>query len=209
MAQLRLTKSELRVQQAKRGQLVRYLPTLQLKKALLQTQVSQTRQEIHYLELELRKKQSAVAEYASLLSVPLSIDLLPYVRIAKITKHFENIAGYDVPVFEEVFFSDIDYDLFDTPPWLEGMVFGLRGISGVRAKIIVAEERKQILEKELREVAIRVNLFEKILIPRAEENIRKIRVFLGDQMLSAISQAKVAKMKIELAARSHEVSYES
>jgi len=209
MAQLRLTKNELRLQQAKRNQLLRYLPTLQLKKALLQTQVAQTRQEIHYLDLEFREKQALVEEYASLLSEPLSVDIFPYVRIADITKHFENIAGSDVPVFEEVFFHDIDYELFDTPVWLDGMVFGLRAMSAVRAKLIIAEERKKILEKELREVAIRVNLFEKILIPRAENNIRKIRVFLGDQMLSAISQAKVAKMKIELTAQSHEVAHES
>jgi len=42
-----------------------------------------------------------------------------------------------------------------------------------------------------------VNLFEKILIPRAKKNIKKIKVFLGDQELAAVSRAKVAKNKIE------------
>ena len=46
-------------------------------------------------------------------------------------------------------------------------------------------------------MSIRVNLFEKILIPRALRNIKKIKVFLGDQQLAAVSQAKVAKAKIE------------
>ncbi|HEY5259666.1 MAG TPA: V-type ATP synthase subunit D, partial [Rhabdochlamydiaceae bacterium] len=50
--------------------------------------------------------------------------------------------------------------------------------------------------KELRDVSIRVNLFEKILIPRAQGNIRKIKIFLGDQQLAAVCQAKVAKQKI-------------
>ncbi|EKE08245.1 MAG: V-type ATP synthase, subunit D [uncultured bacterium] len=62
----------------------------------------------------------------------------------------------------------------------------------------VAEEKKRSLEKELREVSIRVNLFEKVLIPRAQENIKKIKIFLGDQQLSAVAQAKVAKKKIFL-----------
>ena len=66
----------------------------------------------------------------------------------------------------------------------------------VREKIKIAEEKKRVLEKELREVSIRVNLFEKILIPRALENIKKIKIFLGDQQLAAVSQAKVAKKKI-------------
>ena len=57
-------------------------------------------------------------------------------------------------------------------------------------------EKKRLLEQELREVSIRVNLFEKIMIPRTLQNIKKIKVFLGDQQLAAISQAKVAKRKI-------------
>ena len=63
-------------------------------------------------------------------------------------------------------------------------------------KIDIAHEKKKALEDEFREVSIRVNLFEKILIPRALRNIKKIKVFLGDQQLAAVSQAKVAKRKI-------------
>jgi V/A-type H+/Na+-transporting ATPase subunit D len=46
-------------------------------------------------------------------------------------------------------------------------------------------------------VSIRLNLFEKVLIPRAQKNIKKIKIFLGDQELAAVCQAKVAKRKIE------------
>ena len=79
------------------------------------------------------------------------------------------------------------------------------------AKIKIAQEKKIALEKELREVSIRVNLFEKILIPRALKNIKKIKIFLGDQQLAAVSQAKVAKRKIEenKAAAEAEVLYAS
>ena len=41
-----------------------------------------------------------------------------------------------------------------------------------------------------------MNLFEKVLIPRADRNIRRIRIFLGDQQLAAVAQAKVSKKKI-------------
>jgi len=34
------------------------------------------------------------------------------------------------------------------------------------------------------------------MIPRAIENIKKIKIFLGDQQLAAVSQAKVSKRKI-------------
>ena len=66
----------------------------------------------------------------------------------------------------------------------------------VREKIKIARREKRGLEKELREVSIRVNLFEKILIPRALDNIKKIKIFLGDQQLAAVAQAKVSKKKI-------------
>ena len=74
-------------------------------------------------------------------------------------------------------------------------IAGLRTFSrsAIRSKVMKAAEKKAALEKELREVSIRVNLFEKILIPRALSNIKKIKVFLGDQQLAAVSQAKVAK----------------
>jgi V/A-type H+-transporting ATPase subunit D len=64
-------------------------------------------------------------------------------------------------------------------------------------RVKIGKEKLAALEKELREVSIRVNLFEKILIPRAVSNIKKIKVFLNDQQLEAVSQAKVAKAKIE------------
>ena len=72
----------------------------------------------------------------------------------------------------------------------------LQSLLVAQAKIEVVKEKKQILEKELREVSIRVNLFEKILIPRTKSNIKKIKVFLGDQELASVAQAKVAKAKI-------------
>jgi V/A-type H+-transporting ATPase subunit D len=131
------------------------------------------------------------------LTEKLSIDLRNSAKIAKINKRYENIAGVEVPYFESAVFEDFTYDLFDTPVWVDKVTVGLRTLLEAKIKIDISREKKAALEKELREVAIRVNLFEKILIPRAVANIKKIKVFLGDQQLAAVSQAKVAKAKIE------------
>lgn len=196
MAELKFSKTELRVQQNRLNQLLKYLPTLQLKKALLQAEVSETRQEIYALKEQLELERSAAEEYASLFSQPLSLDIVHFTKVVDIKRRYENIAGADVPYFQSVSFEPINYDLFETPVWLEGAIAGLRAISRLHAQILVTNEKLTIVEKELREVSIRVNLFEKILIPRCERNIRKIKVFLGDQQLAAVSQAKVAKAKI-------------
>lgn len=197
MADIKLTKNELRNQQTKLVQLERYLPTLQLKKAMLQSEVQEARLEILRLEQLFIEKKIQVESYSTLLSHTITLDPSQAIKIKNVIRRFENIAGVEVPYFEGIEFEEFSYSLFEMPPWVDPMVLALRSLAELQAHVQVIKEQKQALEKELREVSIRVNLFEKILIPRATENIKKIKVFLGDQQLAAVSQAKVAKAKIE------------
>lgn len=197
MAEIKLTKNELRAQEKRLKQLEKYLPTLQLKKALLQAEVYDARIEIEECEKELRHSRAVVESYSSLLSSRISIDPFDLAKVSELKKRYENIAGVEVPYFDSISFEPVHYSLFDSPPWLDGVVSGLRSIATAKVRVEVAEEKKDALEKELRMVSIRVNLFEKILIPRANRNIKTIKVFLGDQELAAVSRAKVAKNKIE------------
>ncbi len=193
---MRLTKTELRLQQLRLNQLQKYLPTLQLKKTLLQIEVNNAQLEIEQLELEYRTQKEIVTAFARLFSDRGASDLFPAVKVLDVERRVENIAGVDIPVFEKVVFQESSHFLFDSPVWLESAIHGLRKLIILREKTKIAEEKKTALEKELRDVSIRVNLFEKILIPRAMANIRKIRIFLSDQQLAAVCQAKVAKQKI-------------
>lgn len=197
MAEIKLTKNELRIQQTRLAQLEKYLPTLQLKKAMLQAEVQEARLIIEQQEKEQSKKRAKAEEFSGLLSTKTTIDPLEAVKIKKISKRYENIAGVEVPYFEGLEFEEFTYSLFETAPWVDGAILNLRALAQLRERINILNEQKNALEKELREVSIRVNLFEKILIPRAVENIRSIKVFLGDQELAAVSRAKVAKAKIE------------
>lgn len=197
MAEVKLTKNELRAQQNRLSQLLKYLPTLQLKKALLQVEVNEAKLEIEKLRVELDKIRKWIEGFSSILSVPTAIDLRAASEVQEVKKHYENIAGVEVPYFEGVVFKTVEYSLFETPPWLDSAISGLRSLAEAKEKSTIAYEKKSALENELREVSIRVNLFEKILIPRAKAFIKKIKIFLGDQQLAAVSQAKVAKSKIE------------
>lgn len=197
MAEIKLTKSELRLQQNRLAQLRKYLPTLQLKKAMLQTEVNEARTEISDLQVHFAKMRNHISTYSALLVDQASVDATGIAKVLSINKRYENIAGVEVPYFESVIFEPFLYDLFDAPAWLDAVVKGLQSAAEINVKIEVVREKKLALEGELRDVSIRVNLFEKILIPRAVRNIKKIKVFLGDQQLAAVSQAKVAKTKIE------------
>ncbi len=193
---MKLTKTELRAQQVRLDQLLKYLPTLQLKKGLLQMEVFQAALEIEELHLSFGRKEEIVKGYAALFSDKNASQLFSSVNILEVEKKYENIAGVEIPIFEKVRFQEPTYALFDSPVWMESAAHGVRELLAERERKRVAVEKKRALEKELKEVSIRVNLFEKILIPRAQQNIKKIRVFLGDQQLSSISQAKVSKRKI-------------
>jgi len=194
---LKLTKNELREQQQRLSLFQRYLPTLQLKKAMLQFEVNQAALEIAERRGELVAARLTVKEFSPLLLDQSEGNALDYAKVVQVKKHYENVAGAEIPLFDAVEFREADYFLFDTPVWMDQAVELIRALVVAREKVRVAEEKKAVLERELREVSIRVNLFEKRLIPQAFDNIKKIRVFLGDQQLSAVAQAKVAKAKIE------------
>lgn len=197
MAELKLTKNQLRTEQQKLARLKKYLPTLQLKKALLQNEVFLAREGVNVLRKEFEYAFQDLSHLASLLIEPTGIDPQTVGRVGKIVKSYENIAGIEVPVLESVDFDPIEYSLYDTPGWLDPLILLIEETKIARIKIEIAEERQKALEKELREVSIRVNLFEKVLIPKSLANIKKIKVFLDDQQLAFVSQAKAAKKKIE------------
>lgn len=196
MADFKLTKGELRLQQNRLNQLQKYLPTLQLKKAMLQCEVQEARQEILRLSEEHSRILKSLEAFSSLLSDVSAFDPVLATKVANINRRFENIAGVEVPYFESIVFEEYSYSLIDTPPWIDPAINVLRTAASAKVKVQIAKEKRIALENELRDVSIRVNLFEKILIPRATRNIKKIKVFLGDQQLAAVSQAKVAKKKI-------------
>jgi V/A-type H+-transporting ATPase subunit D len=195
---IKLTKNELRSQQNRLTQFVRYLPTLQLKKAMLQFEVSLCLIEIQTLYSDYQRVKSQVDSFSSLLLEKVTVDLMQYAEIVFVRKEYENIAGVEIPVFKDIQFKEPEYFLFDTPVWTEKATQTVREMLTIQEKIHIAEEKKRALEKELRDVSIRVNLFEKVLIPRAQANIKKIRIFLSDLQLSSVAQAKVAKRKILL-----------
>lgn len=197
MAEIKLTKNELRDQQTRLHQLEKYLPTLQLKKSMLQAVIQGLRHEIEELEGIFNEKKAFVEKFSALLTEKTTVNPKDIAKVVHVKKRYENVAGIEVPYFESVEFLPLSYSLFETPPWVDAAVTELRALYEIRVKIQVMVERKQAIEKELREVSIRVNLFEKILMPRHEANIRKIKVFLGDQELAAVSQAKAAKKIIE------------
>lgn len=198
---VKLTKNELKVQKDRLKQFQRYLPTLQLKKQQLQSVVMQVTAQ---LEQVARERQAAVAGlddwvavFAENDSFPVEKRLETLVRPKHVVCGQQNIAGVVVPVFHELSFEDIQYDVADYPLWVDAAAVRLREIARLDALEKTLRRQVELLEQELRATAQRVNLFEKVKIPEAKENIRVIGIYLGDQQTSAVVRGKIAKKKLQ------------
>jgi V/A-type H+-transporting ATPase subunit D len=65
----------------------------------------------------------------------------------------------------------------------------------LRLRAQVEERRLVLLDHAVRRITQRVNLFDKVLIPRTRENLRRIRIYLADAERSGVVRAKIAKRK--------------
>ena len=85
--------------------------------------------------------------------------------------------------------------MFETPAWVDAGIEMLRQLIRLRVERQIIEEQHRLLSDELRTTSQRVNLFEKVKIPECRENIRVIRIFMGDQQTAAVARSKIAKGK--------------
>ncbi len=196
MAEFKLTKNELKFQKNRLDQLQKYLPTLQLKKALLQAEVLNARHEKMEFAQKEEESTQKLEEASPLLSIDLPFSMEEAVSIEKIDVESENIAGAELPKLKNIIFQPFQYDLYTTPLWSNGLIQLVQKTIQAKISLEYANKRLGLLEKEFREVSIRVNLFDKVLIPRCLDIIKKIKIFLADMQLSQVCQAKVAKAKI-------------
>jgi V/A-type H+-transporting ATPase subunit D len=199
MAKIKLTKGALKRQRDSLEQFRHYLPTLQLKKQQLQMKITEARKLMQESQKVFNKQVTDISQWAGLLA-DQNIDLTEWVTPESISLETANIAGASVPIYKDIHFKQAEYDFYSTPLWIDKGIEELRLMVTSFAEINILEKRIDILKRELRITTQRVNLFEKIKIPECLENIRVIRIYLGDQQANAVGVSKVAKKKIELAA---------
>ena len=203
MAKFKLTKNEQKKQKDALKQFQRYLPTLQLKQQQLQAVIRECEAEIKRLKAEQEKARGAlsswIAVYGENGNFPEEKSISHLAVVDRIEKDRGNIAGVSVPVFRELVFKEIAYDLDEYPLWVDKAVIALRDIAKYDALVKTEEEKISLLSAELRTTTQRVNLFEKVKIPEAKENIRVIGIYLQDQQTAAVVRGKISKKKLERA----------
>ena len=194
---IKLTRTELKAQRDALARYERYLPTLKLKQQQVQTSIVQTRQEMRTVQASVDAAQRTVDAYQGIFNdqAGVNVQVLARPREVRTTRH--SIAGVHVPQFEDAAFPKADYSLFGTGAWVDRTLADLKKLNRLKAQLDVLQDREDLLQAELKKVMQRVNLFEKIMIPKAIENIRRIRIAVGDQMTAGVARAKIAKAKLE------------
>ena len=197
MAKIKLTKNELKVQKDALKMYRRYLPTLTLKKQQLQSEI----RTIEAKAIAVRKQREDLEKgFSSWIAVFSEQSAFPdgIITVSNIRKGTGNIAGVAIPTFEGADFSRGDYDLYETPLWVDIAANHMEKAMSLDLEAEVLDEQVRLLEKELLSTSQRVNLFEKVKIPETEENIKKISIYMADQQVSAVVRSKISKRKIAL-----------
>ena len=195
MANVKLTKNELKAQKDVLKMYRRYLPTLTLKKQQLQAEIFSIRSKA----AAVRKAREALEQgFEDWIAVFSEQSAFPdnVITVRNIRKGEGNIAGIIVPTYEGSDFSRQDYDLYETPLWVDMAADHMEKALSLDLEAQVLDEQVRLLEAELRTTTQRVNLFEKVKIPETEENIRKISIYLADQQVNAVVRSKIAKRKL-------------
>jgi V/A-type H+-transporting ATPase subunit D len=194
----KFNKTSLKAQRDALAKYNKFLPILQLKKMQLMLVIRRLEPQVEAQAAALAQAVEASQPWAALLSDPAAA-VGDFLQVERVETGRDNIAGVEVPEFQEVVFAPVEYSLFSTPAWLDLALEALRSIVGLREELKVLREKERLLRAELATTTQRVNLFEKKLIPELKANIRRIKIFLGDEETAAVGRAKLAKAKLSAA----------
>jgi V/A-type H+-transporting ATPase subunit D len=194
MARLALNKSSLSKLSRQLRTFERYLPSLDLKRKQLMAERARAQAAVQRTLRDMRVLRESIAAQLPMLANH-EIELEDLVRLKTVRLGEENVVGSRLPVLEDKVVEVRDYGYLEKPHWVDRVVEALTDMIELQLRLAVERRRGVLLEEAVRKVTQRVNLFEKVLIPRSREHIRKIRIFLSDAERSAVVRSKIAKRK--------------
>ena len=194
MAKIKLTKTELKAQTDALKRFQRFLPMLQLKKQQLQGEIAGIVAKSDAVVAREQAVRTGLDAWVGLFAT--GADLLGgLVSVKKVNVSWSNVAGVEIPVFDGIETDVKAIDLWETPAWVDDAVGVLTNILSLQCERAVLQEQRARISEELRTTSQRVNLFEKVKIPECRENIRVIKIAIGDEQTAAVTRGKIAKSR--------------
>ena len=194
MPQLALNKTSLTRETRQLGTYERFLPSLDLKRRQLIAERNKARRQVAATEAEIKGLEASAGE-----SIPMAadrrLDLDGLVKVDRVEVGEENLVGLRLPVLIDIQLQRVEYSLLARPHWVDALASLLETLLKLRIRLGLEQQRLGVLEVAVKKITQRVNLFDKVLIPKARDNIRRIRIKLSDTEKAAIVNAKIAKRK--------------
>jgi len=191
---LSLNKTALNDEKEKLGTYACFLPSLELKRDQLLVERARAARRLAEADRDLRELIGAVGEALPMLANQ-GVDLEGLARVRAVDRGRERVLGMDLPVLRAVDIAVADYGCLTTPHWVDAVASRLGTAMRLRLSLRVERERLAIVERALKKVNQRINLFEKVLIPQAERNVKAIQIAPSDAEKAAVVRAKLAKRK--------------
>jgi len=194
MARLQLNKSSLAREQTQLKSYERFLPSLDLKRQQLMAERARAREEVDRLEQKVQALVQQVGERLPMLAQQgVVLDGLVTLRDYKVKE--VNVVGVKLPDLDRIDVVVRPYSVLAKPHWVDAAALLLHDVIEARVRVKIAEERVRIFERAVATITQRVNSFEKVLIPRAKANIKRIRIYLSDEQMQAVVRSKISKRK--------------
>jgi len=192
MAKLVLSKAGLHKQRENMRLYERVLPSLELKRMQLTAELKRAGKRLDNAKVDEETLKQRVSEQLPMLA-DREVDLFGLVDVKSIEIDEENIVGTRLPTLVDVRFHVVSYSMLARPHWTDVLTDRIKQMVSQKVLVQVMIQRVHLLEQSARKITQRTNLFEKILIPQAKRNIRKIQVYLADADRAAVIRSKITK----------------
>jgi len=194
MARLAYSKASLSKESAKLKRYKQFLPSLDLKRQQLAVERKKAQRTLRQTEFEIEQCYQKSAEMLPMLA-DKSIHVKNLVKVSQLEVTEENVVGVHLPIIKKLTIDVQEYSLFTEPHWVDQLVVQLKIMMQLKLQHQVEQQRVATLSEAVKKVTQRVNLFDKVLIPKAQQDIRKIRIYLSDQERAGVVRAKSTKQK--------------
>lgn len=194
MAKLQLSKSALAKEQKSLKTYQRFLPSLDLKRQQVMAERAKAERKLAQTRYEIEELRKMAGERLPMLAIR-EVDLTDLARLAKVKIGSENVVGTHLPMLEEIEVEVRSYAYMGRPQWVDRTAELLHRMLELRIRAQIETQRLTLLEQAVKTITQRVNLFDKVLIPQAKDNIKRIHIYLSDMETAAVVRSKIAKKK--------------
>jgi len=194
VAKLALNKTTLNREGRRLKAFKQFVPALDLKRKQL---LSARQESLH--QLDQQRSQLTLVQQQIHDQLPMyagsKFATESFLQITTLDIQYVNLVGLELPKLISFEIEVAQYSCLLLPHWVDRLLVLQKAALRAEVEIQISEQRLALLEKGLQKTTQRLNLFDKVLIPEAQANIRKIRIALSDAERAGVVRAKIAKNK--------------